>query len=61
MGVRRRKADKGVEEQSWLLETVLCRGFGGCVVALRRLWNQQSSCDCSCLESHIKAPESESK
>lgn len=32
---------------------------GGGVVALRRLWNQQSSCDC--LESHIKAPESESK
>lgn len=49
----RRKADKGVEEQSWLLP-----GGGGGAVALRRLWNTQSSRICSCLGSHIKAPES---
>lgn len=66
MGVRRRKADKRVEEQSWLLGNS-CAGFffsflflgeGGREVELRRLWNQQSSCDCGCPGSHIKPPES---
>lgn len=42
-------------------ETLLgpVQGFlGGAVVTLRSLWNQQSNCDCRCLGSHIKAPES---
>lgn len=51
------KQIRGWRSRAGCWEVVLCRGLG-LGGAARRLWNQQSSCDCSCQGSHIKAPES---